>query len=82
MRRIEESVVRSSLRSPDAAQRVALCEAVRCRAGVPVAYDSKKPGVAALRSGMKNAAPRPGHVRYLPTHFGGRFSENAFGPSM
>jgi len=20
--------------------------------------------------------------RYLPTHFGGRFSENAFGPSM
>jgi transposase len=47
------------LRAPDAAQRVALCEAVRCRAGVPVL--GVRTGVPALRSGMKNAAPRPGH---------------------
>ena len=27
---------------------------------------------------------KPGHdgENYLPTHFGGRFSENAFGPSI
>jgi hypothetical protein len=31
----------------------------------------------------RTAAPRPGHEGcHFPTHFGGRFSENAFGPSM
>ncbi|MEA2820298.1 MAG: hypothetical protein QOJ86_2302 [Bradyrhizobium sp.] len=50
-------------RAPDAAQRVALRGAVRCRAGAPVTCDSKKEEtwVPVLRSGMKNAAARPGH---------------------
>jgi hypothetical protein len=41
--------------SPDAAQR----EAVRCRAGVvtKAAFGT----IPALRSSVKNAAPRPGH---------------------
>src|SRR4051794_31745027 len=50
-------------RAPDAAQRVALREAVRCRAGAQLACLT---GVPALRSGMKNAAARPGHVQLLP----------------
>ena len=28
------------------------------------------------------APPRNDDVRHFPNHFGGRFSENAFGPSM
>jgi hypothetical protein len=45
---------RSAARSP--------CGAVRCRAGaVP---SSVFVTVPALRSGMQNAAPRPGHGRY------------------
>jgi hypothetical protein len=51
---------------PDAAQRVALREAVRCRAGVPVSTKRASSWVPALRSGMKNAAPRPGHETYFP----------------
>jgi hypothetical protein len=38
--------------------------------------------VPALRSSAKRAAPRSGHEAYFPVHFGGRFSENAFGPSI
>ena len=38
------------------------CEAVRCRAGVQLACLT---GVPALRSSVKNAAPRPGHERNL-----------------
>ena len=60
------------IRAPDAAQRVALREAVRCRAGAVM----KAPfgTVPALRSGMKNAAPRPGHelratIDYFPRPF-------------
>jgi hypothetical protein len=45
--------------APDAAQRVALRGVVRCRAGV--ATNTEFGTVPALRSGMKNAAPRPGH---------------------
>src|SRR3954447_17010847 len=52
----------SLMRAPDAAQRVALREAVRCRAGAPVMM-TLETGVPALRSGMKNAAPRPGHEK-------------------
>jgi hypothetical protein len=33
---------------------------VRCRAGAQLT--AEKSGVPALRSGMKNAAPRPGHA--------------------
>jgi hypothetical protein len=48
-----------STRAPDAAQRVALAE--RC-AAEPGPYRTPVFGtVPALRSGMKNAAPRPGH---------------------
>jgi len=28
------------------------------------------------------ARERPNLLAYFPSHFGGRFSENAFGPSM
>ena len=35
------------------------------------------------RDSRFDASHRPGMTnRHLPTHFGGRFSENAFGPSM
>jgi hypothetical protein len=40
--------------------------------------------IVVMDSGL-DAAHRPGMtecVAYFPTHFGGRFSENAFGPSM
>src|SRR6195256_5879914 len=58
-------------RAPDAAQRhkrvyarlrraMALRGAVRCRAGAQLS--SMVTGVPVLRSGMKNAASRPGHV--------------------
>src|SRR3954462_14129008 len=50
---------RGDMRAADAAQRVALREAVRCRAGAQLAKTVS--GVPALRSGMKNAAARPGH---------------------
>ncbi len=48
------------MRAPDAVQRVALREAVRCRAGAiqSVVFGT----VPLLRSGMKNAASRPGHA--------------------
>jgi hypothetical protein len=45
--------------SPDAAQRAALRGVVRCRAGAVT--NTTIDTVPALRSGMKNAAPRPGH---------------------
>jgi hypothetical protein len=48
-----------SPRSPDAAQRAVLHGVVRCRAGAVT--DSVLRTVPALRSGMKDAAPRPGH---------------------
>ena len=47
-------------RAPDAAQRAVLHGVVRCRAGAQLGT-KKVSGVPALRSGMKNAAPRPGH---------------------
>jgi len=45
----------------------------------PSAWQSGSPS---LRCIVKNAAPRPGHMscNYLPTHFGGRFSEKASAP--
>src|SRR3954449_8729865 len=57
-------------RSPDAAQRAVLHGVVRCRAGA--VQGAVFGTVPALRSGMKNAAPRPGHGRGLchrPYHF-------------
>ena len=45
---------------PDAAQRAVLHGVVRCRAGVR--FFCWATGVPVLRSGMKNAASRPGHV--------------------
>ncbi len=38
-----------------------------------------------MDSGLAPKRARPGMTgveSYFPTHFGGRFSENAFGPSM
>src|SRR5882724_1361832 len=59
---VEAAVVpaNTGTRAPDAAQRVALREAVLRRAGA--VQGSVFVTVPALRSGMKNAAPRPGHV--------------------
>jgi len=58
-----EGAVQAGIRAPDAAQRVALAE--RCAAsGAPV---SSLTGVPALRSGMKDAASRPGHGAYVST---------------
>jgi hypothetical protein len=47
-------------RAPDAAQRAALRGVVRCRAGAVT--NTALAAIPALRSGMKNAAPRPGHA--------------------
>jgi hypothetical protein len=47
------------IRAPDAAQRVALAE--RC-AAEPGPSLFALTGVPALRSSVKNAAPRPGHA--------------------
>src|SRR3954469_15011289 len=47
------------LRAPDAAQRVALAK--RCAAEPGPSRTLALGTVPALRSGMKNAAPRPGH---------------------
>src|SRR4051794_16591659 len=47
-------------RSPDAAQRAVLRGAVRCRAGAPVSFVSNR-GPVVSRSGIKNAASRPGN---------------------
>src|SRR5882672_10147400 len=52
------------LRSPDAVQRVALAK--RCAAEPGPLRGSVFVTVPALRSGMKNAAPRPGHDTRLP----------------
>src|ERR1700709_601523 len=53
----------AGIRAPDAAQRVALAK--RC-AAEPGPYQAPVFGaVPALRSGMKNAAPRPGHEIWL-----------------
>jgi hypothetical protein len=45
------------------------------------------PGIHDFLDGRKDVDGRdkPGHdgeIVYFPTHFGARFSENAFGPSM
>jgi hypothetical protein len=60
-----------AVRSPDAAQR----EAMRCYSGVHL-------WVPALRSSAARRTASGTRDRYRPSHFGGRFSENAFGPSM
>jgi hypothetical protein len=50
-------------RAPDAVQRVALAK--RCAAEPGPRLHKEVTGVPALRSGTKNAAPRPGHERQL-----------------
>jgi hypothetical protein len=42
----------------------------------------RKPITTASGWKMGFAALYPSYKCYLPTHFGARFSENAFGPSM
>jgi uncharacterized membrane protein YecN with MAPEG domain len=74
-------------RAPDAAQRLkrvyarlrrAMALAKRCAAEPGSRYDGVRTGVPALRSGMKNAAPRPGHVRTRPvTTLSGGLHANA-----
>src|SRR4051794_12687772 len=53
-----------SVRASDAAQRVALAERCAAEPGPPRTPASGT--VPALRSGMKNAAPRPGHEFATP----------------
>jgi len=60
------------------------------RSSIPETVEIKSRG-----RGVLDAPVKPGHdsgglgaplcdgrANYFPTHFGGRFSENAFGPSM
>ena len=54
------AVRREPLAFPGRSAARSSCEAVRCRAGVPVCT-RQETGVPVLRSGMKNAASRPGH---------------------
>jgi hypothetical protein len=67
--------------APDAAQRVALREAVRCRAGAPVTWASKKPAPGFCGAALKKRCIAPGTrtlLRELPHHLDqiGFFLEN------
>jgi hypothetical protein len=67
-------------RSPDAAQRAALAAWCAADPG-SIRRGSLGPGSAERREEALHRV-RDTMDRHFPTHFGGRFSENAFGPSI
>jgi hypothetical protein len=76
----------SSVRSPDAAQRGALAPWCAADPGSISTKNGSRVCGAAYRTMLRIAGITLHRARdanaYRPSHFGGRFSENAFGPSI
>ena len=53
------------------------------KSGAAASFRAAVPDCASLHPGYTSASHNDvGAALYFPIHFGGRFSENAFGPSM